>query len=77
MLRLLQPILVPPKESYWGCFSWVDIDGVPEEVTLQALLQRPTTTPALSDEVFAERQVQCREALQGLRDVEEVDIVQE
>jgi hypothetical protein len=44
--RLLEPVVVPFREAYAGCTSWVDLDGLPDD---------PATLPselALSDVAF-------------------------
>ncbi len=44
--RLLEPVVVPYREAYAGCTSWVDLDGLPDD---------PAALPselALSDVAF-------------------------
>jgi hypothetical protein len=47
--RLVAPVVVPWRDEYRGCTSWVDIDGLPED---PAALE---SEPALSDESFQAR----------------------
>ncbi|HEX2738742.1 MAG TPA: DUF1802 family protein [Acidimicrobiia bacterium] len=44
--QLCEPIVVPWREEYGGCTSWVELDGLPDDPT--ALPSRP----ALSDVAF-------------------------
>jgi hypothetical protein len=47
--QLETPCIVPYREEYGGCTSWVDLDGLPDD---------PTTVPAepaLTDDTFAAR----------------------
>jgi len=44
--RLVEPITVPWHESYGGCTSWVDLDGLPDDPALVP------SEPALSDVAF-------------------------
>jgi hypothetical protein len=55
--RLAEPITVPWSESYGGCTSWVDLDGLPADPHAVA------SEPALSDEAFAARLKGVREAI--------------
>lgn len=65
---LQQPLTVPNKESYWGCFSWVDLDL---RLTQEAL---QSAQPVLSDEEFCERQQGVRTALKKLKQYDEVKV---
>jgi len=47
--RLDQPLVVPYREAYGGCTSWVDVDGLPDDPASVA------SEPAISDESFAAR----------------------
>ena len=47
--RLAEPIVVPWREGYGGCTSWVDLDGIPDDPSSVA------SEPVLSDESFAAR----------------------
>jgi len=47
--RLVEPIVVPWREGYGGCTSWVDLDGLPDDPGSVA------SEPALSDESFSAR----------------------
>ncbi len=47
--RLLEPVIVPWREEYGGCTSWVDLEGLPDD---------PAALPselALSDTAFGAR----------------------
>ena len=44
--RLLQPITVEWRDSYGGCTSWVELDGLPDDPALVP------SEPALSDVAF-------------------------
>ena len=60
--RLSEPISLPNSDSYWGCFSFVDIpcDGRISLDTLSA-----DATPVLDDVEFDERQHAIRRLLEG------------
>lgn len=47
--QLETPLIVPYREEYGGCTSWVDVDGLPENPT-----DLPAQ-PALTDESFRSR----------------------
>ncbi len=47
--ELETPCVVPYREEYAGCTSWVDMDGLPDDPTTVA------SEPALTDESFAAR----------------------
>jgi hypothetical protein len=47
--RLLEPVVVPWREEYGGCTSWVDLHGLPDD---PAALP---SEPALSDVAFKSR----------------------
>jgi hypothetical protein len=47
--RLLEPVVVPWREQYGGCTSWVDLEGLPDD---PASLP---SEPALSDTAFDAR----------------------
>lgn len=55
--RLVEPVTVPWHESYGGCTSWVDLDGLPAD---PASLP---SQPALSDVAFEARRKGVHEAL--------------
>jgi hypothetical protein len=55
--RLHEPIVVPFREEYGGCTSWVDLDGLPAD---PASLP---SEPALSDVAFEARYSGARSAL--------------
>ena len=61
--RLLEPVTVPWLESYGGCTSWVDLEGLPDDPA--SLPSRP----ALSDETFASRLNGAVDALPELQPV--------
>jgi len=61
--RLLEPITVPWNDSYGGCTSWVDLEGLPDD---------PESVPselALSDVAFEGRLKGTLEALPALTPV--------
>ena len=63
---LQQPLIVPNKDSYWGCFSWVELEqGLGKEATQSA-------QKVISEDEFGERQRGVRAALQTLKDCSEV-----
>ena len=47
--RLAEPIVVPFRDEYAGCTSWVDLDGLPDDPASLA------SEPAVSDESYAAR----------------------
>ncbi|MFO7590948.1 MAG: DUF1802 family protein [Acidimicrobiia bacterium] len=47
--RLVEPIVVPFRDDYGGCTSWVELVGLPDEPTTVA------SEPAVSDESYAAR----------------------
>jgi hypothetical protein len=58
--RVQEPIVVPWREEYGGCTSWVELDGLPADpATLPS-------EPALSDEAFAARLQGAVDALPSL-----------
>lgn len=63
---------MPTEESFWGCFSWVDLPALGALPSDEAELRR-LATPALSDEAFAERQAECRRQLSQI-DVQELQL---
>ena len=81
--RLAAPLVVPPQEHFWGCFSWVDLGSQPQEEQQQQeqqqrQLEQPPLlpaagTPALDDSAFAARQRLCRQRLGQLADLQELD----
>jgi hypothetical protein len=57
--RLVEPITVPFRESYAGCTSWVELDGLPDD---------PESLPselALSDVAFAAKLKGAADAIPG------------
>jgi hypothetical protein len=58
--RLQDPVTVPWSDTYGGCTSWVDLDGLPDD---PAALP---SDPALSDVAFEARLKGAVEALPGL-----------
>lgn len=67
--RLAQPLLLEPRDEFWGCFSWVLL----EEAAQQGLEEAPSGgPPALDDDAFAERQELCRQQLSQLPDLQEL-----
>jgi hypothetical protein len=61
--RLVEPITIPWRDSYGGCTSWVDLDGLPDDPA-----SRPSV-PALSDVAFEARLKGVVEALPELESV--------
>ena len=47
--RLAEPVVVPFREEYGGCTSWVDLDGLPADPA------SAPSEPALSDGAFEAR----------------------
>ena len=47
--RLVEPVVVPFREEYGGCTSWVDLDGLPTDPA------SVPSEPALSDGAFEAR----------------------
>ncbi len=55
--QLQQPLVIPAQDSYWGCFSWIDVEqGVTQE-------QLSTAEAVMSDPDYQGRQQQVRRAL--------------
>ena len=65
---LQQPLTVQNKESYWGCFSWVDLDPGLSQEALQS------ARPVLNDDEFCERQQGVRTALKKLKQCDEITL---
>lgn len=64
--QLQQPLVIPTQDSYWGCFSWIDIEqGVTEE-------QLSTAEAVMNDSDYQGRQQKVRIALGQLDDCTEV-----
>jgi len=47
--RLVEPIVVPFRDDYAGCTSWVDLEGLPDDPA------SVTSEPAVSDESYSAR----------------------
>lgn len=58
-----EPIVVPFRDEYAGCTSWVDLDGLPDDPTTVA------SSPALTDIAFEGCLKQIREALGSMEAV--------
>ena len=56
--RLAEPIVVPFRDGYGGCTSWVDLAGLPDP-------QQVESTPALSDVAFDARYKGASEVVGG------------
>jgi len=56
--RLASPIVVPYRDEYGGCTSWVDLDGLPDPATVAG-------DPVLSDVAFEARLGGAAEAVGG------------
>jgi hypothetical protein len=54
--RAHEPVVVPWKDAYGGCTSWVDFDGVPDPASIPS-------EPVLSDVAFEARRKGVRDAL--------------
>ena len=67
--KLQRPLIVPNQESYWGCFSWVDIAKGIDSAAVQS------ADTVLRDAEFDDRQGRVREALSSLKDC--IDILKE
>lgn len=66
--RLQQPLVIPTLDSYWGCFSWVDVEqGLSQE-------QISTATAVIANDDFAVRQKLVRTALVQLDDCTEMSV---
>lgn len=66
--QLLEPLVIPSQDRYWGCFSWTDVhEGVGKEGMRTAKL-------VLEDSDFQERQQKIRAALGLLADCVEVTL---
>lgn len=75
-----QELVVPPREQYFGCFSWVEL--LPEDAgTVQAedanagVQGRFSIHPALADSQFKEKQDILRQQLEQLSDAQELVLV--
>jgi hypothetical protein len=58
--NLVDPIMVPWRDEYGGCTSWVELDGLPPDPT------SVPSEPALSDESFASRLDLTKKEVPGL-----------
>jgi hypothetical protein len=56
--RLAEPVVVPFREEYGGCTSWVDLPGLPDPATAPSV-------PALSEVAFEARLQGAAEAVGG------------
>lgn len=66
--QLQQPLVIPTQDSYWGCFSWINIEqGVSTE-------QLRAAEAVLNDSDYQGRQQKVRTALGQLDDCMEVVI---
>ncbi len=64
--QLQQPLVIPTQDSYWGCFSWIDVEqGVTQG-------QLSTAEAVMSDPDYQRRQQQVRTALGQLDDCTKV-----
>jgi hypothetical protein len=79
--RLAAPLVVPPQEHFWGCFSWLDLGGQQQPQEQQQRIEQQqeqhqllmaTGMPALDDAAFAARQRLCRQQLGQLADLQEL-----
>ena len=66
--ELLEPLVFPSEDRYWGCFSWTDVhQGVSSEAAQSADL-------VLQASDFQQRQQKVRAALGTLADCLEVTL---
>ena len=56
--RLAEPVVVPFRDEYGGCTSWVDLAGLPDPGQV-------ASTPALSDVAFDARYQGASEVVGG------------
>ena len=84
--RLEAPLLTPPREEFFGCFSWCDLSGTQgaaaaesaeqqrqqRQVWTAAALAAAPATLALDDTAWAQRQQWCRQQLAKLGDCQEL-----
>ncbi len=81
--RLELPLLTPPREEFFGCFSWCDLGsthmGSPaadpqqqQQAWTAAALAAAPGTLALDDAAWAQRQQLCRQQLAKLADCQEL-----
>ena len=54
--RALEPVVVPWRDEYGGCTSWVELDALPDPASVPS-------EPALSDVAFEARRKGVKEAL--------------
>lgn len=64
--RLEPPLALAVRESFWGCFSWVDVGPA---AAAEAAQRWQHSAPALSDGEFAAKQAVLRRALAGVETV--------
>lgn len=75
--RLEAPLVMPPRDEFFGCFSWCDLGGSPgtaggpskqqQEWSAAGLAAAPGAL-ALDDAAWAQRQQLCRQQLAKLAD---------
>lgn len=58
--RLRDPVVLTSVEGFFGCFSWVDLDGIVDSGQLE------DAVACVEDNVFLQRQELTREALRGV-----------
>lgn len=64
--QLQQPLVIPTQDSYWGCFSWINVEqGVTKE-------QLSTAEAVMNDSDYQGRQQKVRLALGQLDNCTEV-----
>jgi hypothetical protein len=77
--KLVKPLVIPTREEYWGCFSWVDVQLdcgdfeekiLPTGKSLDELVKEGYLIPAIDDISFAEKQKLCRDGLSTLKELE-------
>ena len=62
--RLREAMLLPSRDEYWGCFSWVQLEAAGPAAQL-----KERAVPALDDDAFAARQRELRGRLAELEDL--------
>ena len=66
--ELQQPLVFPPEDDYWGCFSWVILEQGVQQPQLEE------ATDVINDSEYKEKQHEVRTVLQRLTDCSEVSM---
>ena len=64
--QLHDALVIPSRDTYWGCFPWVELEHGVENVDIRA------AASVIEDSDFKDRQQCIRRALDGLDDCTEV-----